>query len=52
MGRSYIPNGTSYECFQILTGEPIELKLQGRPKSRLEEDIRMDYSEVTVCTRN
>ena len=38
--------------FKILTGKPIGKKHLGRPRSRLEDNARIDLKETCVSTRN
>jgi hypothetical protein len=39
-------------AFKILTGKPTEKRPLGRPRHRLEDNIRMDLKEIGVTTRN
>ena len=38
--------------FKILTGKPIGKRPLGRPRSRWEDNIRMDLKEIGINTRN
>ena len=35
-------------AFKILTGKPIEKRHLGRPRRRLEDNIRMDLEEIGI----
>ena len=39
-------------AFEILTGKPIEKRPLGRPRLRLEDNIRMDLKEICINTKN
>ena len=39
-------------AFKILTGTPTEKRPLGRPRSRWEDNIRMDLKEIVINTRN
>ena len=38
--------------FKILTGTPVGKRPLGRPKSRWEDNIRMDLKEIGINTKN
>ena len=48
MGRSCNRNGKS----AFKTGKPTGKRLLGSPRSRWEDDIRMDIREIGINTRN
>ena len=39
-------------AFKILTGKPTGKRPLGRPRSRWEDNIRMDLKEIDINTRN
>ena len=39
-------------AFKILTGTPTGKRALGRPRSRWEDNIRMDVQEIGISTRN
>ena len=39
-------------AFKILTGKPTGKRPLGKPRRRLEENIRMDLKEIGINTRN
>ena len=39
-------------AFKILAGKPTEKRHLGRPRHRLEDNIRMDLKEMGINTRN
>ena len=39
-------------AFKILTGKPTGKRPLGRPRSRWEDNIRMDLEEIGINTRN
>ena len=39
-------------AFKILTGKPTGKRSLGRPRSRREDNIRMDLKEIGIDTRN
>ena len=38
--------------FKILTGTPTEKRPLGRPRCRWEDNIRMNFKEIGINTRN
>ena len=52
MGRSSSYNVRRQECFQNLTGRPAGKRPLGRPRRRWEDNIRMDFKEMGINTRN
>ena len=41
-----------WSAYKILTGKPIGKRPLGRPRSRWEDDIRMDLEEIGINTGN
>ena len=52
MDNACSQNGRWKECFKILAGKPTRKRLLGKPRSRWEENIRMDLKEIAANTRN
>ena len=48
MGRACSQNGGKQECFQNSKGKPTGKRLLGRPRRRLEENIRMDLKGLEI----
>ena len=42
----------SRSAFKILTGKPIGKRPLGRPRRRLEDNIRMDFEEIGIIASN
>ena len=47
MGRSFNQN-----AFKILAGKLREKRQLGRPRGRWEDNIRMDFKEIGINTKN
>ena len=43
---------TTWSAFKILTGTPAGKRSLGRPRRRWEENIKMDFKETGINTRN
>ena len=41
-----------WSAFNILIGKPTGRKLLGRPRSRWEDNVRMDLKEIGISTKN
>ena len=52
MGRSCSQKGRKRSTFKILTGKPIGKRSLGRPKRRWDNNIKMDFKEICINTRN
>ena len=53
MGRSFSQNGEEGRSpFKILTYKPTGKRPLGRPRRRLEDNIRMNLEEIGIDTRN
>jgi hypothetical protein len=39
-------------AFKVLIGEPTGKRPLGRPRRRLKDNIRMDFKEIGIKTRN
>jgi len=39
-------------AFKILTGKPTGKRPLGRPRRRWEDDLRMDFKEISINTKN
>jgi hypothetical protein len=52
MDRSCSQNGGRYDCFQNLTDKPTGKRYLRRPRSRWEENIRMDLEKISISERN
>ena len=39
-------------AFKIVTGKPVRIRRLGRPRRRLEDNIRMDLEEIGIIARN
>ena len=48
MGRACSQNGGRKGAFKILTGKPTGNRHLGRPRRRLEDNIRMDLEEIGI----
>ena len=45
-------NGGSSGAFKVLTGQPTGKRPVGRPRRRWEDNIRMDFKEIGINTKN
>jgi hypothetical protein len=52
MGRSRSQNRKGRIAFKILTGLPTAKRSLGRPRCRWEYNIRMNFREMGIITRN
>ena len=52
MGRGCSQNEGSRSAFRILRGKPTGRRPLGRHRRRWEENIRMDFTEISINTRN
>ena len=52
MGRACSQNVGSRSAFNILTGKPTGKRSFGRPRRRLEGNIRMDLEEIGINAGN
>ena len=52
MGRACSQNGEDRSAFKILIGKPTGKRSLGRPRSRWEDNIRMDLEEIGIDSGN
>ena len=52
MGRSYSQNEEGSSALKILTSKPTKKIPSGKPRLRLEDNIRMNLKEMGINTRN